>query len=144
MIAIFCFYDIASGKQSRLAFSKEFKHCSLITFDGEHWINWEFDRLGLHIRLLRVIDAGRFIYHLKLIKELTAVVAVWIDNRAYTTWKPLLIRSCNEFARYISGIDIGLTFNPKHLFSKILKYDSIRNYQILHAWRRYGIIRRRQ
>ncbi|MBX4189675.1 hypothetical protein KW791_00035 [Candidatus Parcubacteria bacterium] len=73
---------------------------------------------------------------LKVIKELIAMVTVWIDKRARFPWKPWWVRSCNEFDRYVSGIDVGFTFNPRHLYAKLLKYDKVRNYEILQQWRR--------
>lgn len=136
MIAIYLFYNISNGVQARLAFSNTLRHCNIITYDGSHWVNYELDSYGVHTRVLKVNNAVGLIRGLKMIKELTAMVVVWIDKRARFRWTPWWVRSCNEYNRYIGAIDIGFTFNPRHLFSKLLKYDKIRNYQILELWRR--------
>jgi hypothetical protein len=143
MIAIFLFYSISAGPQAWLAFSKEFRHSTIIIYDGKHWINYEFDKTGFHTRVLNVTDSNRFISRLTLIKELSAIICVSLDTRTNFTWSPFLIRSCNEIDRYISSVEIGLTWNPKQLYFKLLKYDKIRNYEILYAWRRnHGVFRR--
>ncbi len=136
MIAIFLFYNISNGVQAKLAFSKTFRHCNIITFDGSHWINYELDSFGVHTRVLHVKDGVALIRGLKIIKQLVAMVTVWIVNRARFDWKPWWVRSCNEYNRYVGAVDIGFTFNPRHLFSKLLKYDKKRNYEILQLWRR--------
>jgi hypothetical protein len=143
MLAFFLFYNIATGKQARLAFSKDFRHCNIVTFDGAHWINIELDSTGLLTRVLDVNNGNALIRGLKHIKALTAMVVVDVEVRNKTMWKPFWVRSCNELDRYVAGVDVGFTFNPRHLYSKLLKYHGRRNYQIIYAWRRDdGIIRR--
>lgn len=145
MIAYFLFYDYSTGKQAKLAFSKEFRHCNIITYDGEAWVNVEFDSTGLLTKVLDVPSGNALIRGLKSIKMLTAMIVVDIGERKKVLWKPLWGRSCNELDRYVSGVDIGLTFNPIHLYRKLLRYDGKRNYEILYAWRRHdGTIRRRR
>jgi hypothetical protein len=136
MIAIFLFYNQSNGVQARLAFSKTFKHCNIITYDGDYWVNYELDSYGVHTRVLEVKEGVALIRGLKIIKELVAMVVVWIDKRARFGWKPWWVRSCNEYNRYVGAVDIGFTFNPRHLFSKLLKYDKKRNFEILQLWRR--------
>ena len=63
------------------------------------------------------------------------MIVIDIEEKAEIAWKPFIVRSCNEIDRYISGVDVGFTFNPKHLYNKLLKYDDS-NYQILYEWRR--------
>lgn len=60
MIAIFLFYNVATGVQARLAFSDEFRHCNVVTFDGSHWINVEFDREGIKTRVIDVPSSTIF------------------------------------------------------------------------------------
>lgn len=144
-ITIFIFYDIANGIQAKLAFSKEFKHCNTITFDGRDWIMFEFDRTGFVMRRINCISGHKLIKSLRIVKGVTAIVTVQVGIRSQAIWKPWLIRSCNEFARYAAGVDIGWTFNPYSLFKKLIKYNGTTNYKILSAWRRQdGISRRRQ
>lgn len=54
-----------------------------------------------------------------------------IDRPTSREWFPLTVQSCNEFARFLTGVDIGFTINPLHLYKKLLKYDRKRNYHIL-------------
>lgn len=141
MIAYFLFYKVSSGVQAKLAFSSEFKHCNIVTFDGKYWIATEFDSTGIITRVIDVDNSESFMRGLKHIDSLVALVVVDITERKRHAWFPWWVRSCNELDRYISGVDIGFTFNPIHLFKKLLKYGGKRNYEILYAWRRsYGIL----
>ncbi len=144
LIAIFIFYDYSTGKQAKLALSKEFKHCNVITFDGKDWIMIDFDQTGLLTRRIRCNSGEKLIKTLKIIKEVTAVISVSINSRHKIKWKPWWVRSCNEICRYATGINIGFTFNPVNLYTKLIQYRSKRNYEILSVWRRKnGIIRRK-
>lgn len=146
MIAIFIFYDIATGVQAKLAFSKEFRHSNIITYDGSDWIMLDFDRTGLLTRKIECRDGAQLIRNLPVIKDVSAIISVDVQDRVKTRWKPFWVRSCNEICRYASGVDIGFTFNPVHLYSKLLKYNGRRNYTLLSAWRRteHGTVRREQ
>jgi hypothetical protein len=142
LIAVFIFYQIATGVQARLAFSKEFKHCNIITFDGSDWIMLDFDRTGLLTRKIKCPDGESLVRNLHVVQDVTAVISISIKDRKKTPWFPWWVRSCNEVCRYASGVDIGFTFNPTHLYWKLLKYKDRRNYEVLHAWRRkHGVIR---
>ncbi len=136
MIAYFLFYNEANGPQAWMGFSKEFSHCNIITFDGAHWVNFEMDKFGIHSRVLDVSSARGLIRGLKTIKGLTAMVCVEVGEPKAIRWKPWWVRSCNELGRYLSSVDVGFTFNPRHLYHKLLKYNGRRNYEILYAWRR--------
>lgn len=141
MIAIFAFYEVANGVQSFLSFSRIFQHCNVITFDGDIWLNVDFDRFGIHTRRLKVKSGARLCNALKSMPILTALVVVDIAEPVGICWKPWWVRSCNELCRYLTGVDIGFTFNPAHLYKKLLKYDQS-NYTVLNAWRRdYGDVR---
>lgn len=135
MICIFCFYNVSSGVQAKLAFSKEFRHCHVITFDGQVWLVHEFDLYGIHSRKIQVFSSSALLKGMKQIDSLIAMVAVQVGDRTQFRWKPYLVRSCNELDRYISGVDVGFTFNPKHLYNKLLKHNGT-NYEILYQWRR--------
>ena len=135
MICFFCFYNVSSGVQAKLAFSKVFKHCNIITFDGDTWLVHEFDLTGIHAKRVKVFSSSSFIRGLKYIDCLRAMIVVDVGEKAPVTWKPYIVRSCNELDRYISGVDTGFTFNPKHLYNKLIKYNGS-NYEILYHWRR--------
>ena len=143
MIAVFIFYSKATGIQASLAFSKEFRHCNIITYDGSDWIMLDFDRTGLLTRKINCVDGAQLVRNLHVIKDITSIITVDIQDRAKIAWKPWWVRSCNEICRYASGVDIGFTFNPVHLYRKLLKYNLKRNYEVISAWRRdHGNIRR--
>lgn len=72
----------------------------------------------------------------------TEVIFLQHIRHVLPTWKPLMIPTCNEFTRLITGVDIGFTFNPIHLFKKLLKYDSIRNYHIVDRGNHYNGLRK--
>lgn len=145
LIAVFIFYKVATGVQARLAFSEEFKHCNIVTFDGRDWIMLDFDRTGILSRTIKCKGGEAFLKTLPVIKDVTAIISVSVKNRFKSAWFPWWVRSCNEICRYASGVDIGFTFNPVHLYRKLLKYRGRRNYEVLYAWRRkHGTIRWRQ
>jgi len=135
MICVFCFYNISSGPQARFAFDKDFKHCNIICYDGSSWIATEFDLTGVLNRRIQVYSGPSLLRGLKYIPSLISIVTVMVEEKKKVCWKPFMVRSCNELDRYISGVDIGFTFNPKHLYNKLLKHEGS-NYQILHLWRR--------
>lgn len=136
MIAIFLFYNEATGKQTRYAFSDEFKHCNIICYDGDIYLLIELSKHGITYRQVKAKDSYSLLRNLKVIKSLSAMITVNIEQPFTMEWRPLWIKSCNELCRYVSGVDIGLTFNPIHLFKKLLKYNLHRNYEVLNAWRR--------
>ena len=133
LIAIFCFYNISTGIQAKLSFSNTFKHCNIITYDGVVWLATEFDDTGIHTQTINARTGAALLRGMKTIQSLTAMICVSIGQRTSIKWKPYFVRSCNELDRYISGIDVGFTFNPKHLYNKLIKYDHT-NYDILYRW----------
>lgn len=140
LIAIFIFYNIAAGKQARLSFHAQFKHCNIVTYDGADWIMIDFDRTGILTRRIKCKDGQALIRSLPKIKDVSAIISISVNDRVKISWKPLWIRSCNEICRYASGADIGLTWNPAHLWKKLIQYRHSRNYQLLTHWRRrHGI-----
>lgn len=143
LIAVFIFYDKANGVQSSLSFSETFKHCNIITYDGKDWVMLDFDRTGFLTRTIHCKDGEQLVRNLHIIKEISAIVSVDVKERVKIAWKPFMVRSCNEICRYTAGIDIGFTFNPIHLYSKLLKYRHTSNYEVISAWRRKNGIPRR-
>lgn len=142
MICIFLFYNVATGKQTRLNFNKEFKHCNVICFDGDCWLLSELSGEGITHRRIKTENSKQLLRNIKVIESLIGIVGTWIEPRFKTKWKPLWVRSCNEYCRYVSGIDVGFTYNPIHLYEKIFKYNENKNFKILYHWRRAnGIVR---
>jgi hypothetical protein len=136
MIATFVFYNKASGPQACLGFSREFKHCNVLTYDGDHTVMIEFVKQGIMPRVYKTNDIIDICKRMRMLKSVSAIVTVHIDGRPVTAWTPLWIKSCNELNRYVSGVDVGMTFNPKHLYKKLLKYDGSSNFKIDYHWRR--------
>lgn len=136
LIAIFIFWKISAGIQSLLSFSKEFKHCNSIIFNGKDWIMIDMDSKGFLMRKINFTDGSKLIDSLKKIETVTSVVSVEVQGRHKVMWKPYYIRSCNEVCRYASGVKLGLTFNPRHFYNRLLRFDKRTNYEILSAWRR--------
>lgn len=136
LIAIYLFYNIANGKQAKLAFSKKFRHCNTIVFDGKYYILVEFDQKGIQLRVIKATSLVSLLRGLKIMVELKAIVCAEVYDRKKTLWKPWWVRSCNELSRYVTGVDVGFSFNPAHLYNLLIRYDNKRNFKILEAWRR--------
>lgn len=137
MIAIFLFYNKALGKQTKWNFNKEFLHCHVACCnDGVNFILFELTSNGIDHHIAPTTKATTFIRNVKRMEHLIGIVAVSVNEPPKMKWRPLWIRSCNELSRYVAGVDIGLTWNPIHLYNKLLQYDGKRNYEVLHHWRR--------
>ena|SRR5579862_514877 len=134
--AVFVFYNKSHGKQSRLSFSKDLKHCNVIINEGKYWLMLMFERTGLHMRKIEGSDIQSLTRNLPKLQHVSALISVKIEQRKKFMWSPWWARSCNEVCRYGAGIDIGFTFNPTHLYHKLLKYKRRRNYDIISHWRR--------
>lgn len=136
MIAVFLFYNHGMGKLNRFSFSKDFKHCNVITYQGSTWNQVTWSPYGIHIRPVKVTSIDSFFRSLRAIRTLTACVVVEIIKPHVFAFSPFGVHSCNELSRYTAGVNIGYTFNPRGLYKKLLKYDKIRNYTVLKDWRR--------
>ncbi len=138
MLAIFLFYDQTRNPFANIfTFSKTHKHVDVFTFDGSRWLLFRYAKDGITY-LFSAFDDGRdIIEHLKKISSISAIVCTNITTRYNQfAWFPFWTKSCNEFARLITGIDVGFTLNPRHLYNKLLKYDGKSNYLIISSWSR--------
>lgn len=136
MIAVFLFYKQGIGKYTRLSFSKELVHCALLCYQGDQCILFEIAPFGFIYRILKTTDLNKSLHALKKLPLLSAFIAVLIKKPKKVKEFFLKGYTCNEVCRYFSGIDIGWTFNPKHLYKKLLKYKHKTNYELLAHWRR--------
>lgn len=143
-LATFVFYSKAQGAQACLGFSKDLKHCNVILSDGEDWHIVDFDRTGILIKRLHMENGAAFIQRLTMLKDVSAIISVQVGKRQPVTWFPWWSRACNEVCRYAAGVGIGFSFNPRHLYSKLLKYQDSANYELLSHWRRQDGISGRQ
>lgn len=136
MISIFLFYNSSNGVLARMPINEDFKHVSIVTFDGDVPFYLTLNQFGLAVNRLKVRDLGRFLTKMRGQPTVTAYLACDCDVRVVRPWRPFFIQTCNEVCRVVSGLDIGVTLTPAHLFKKVLKWDGKRNFQILSAWRR--------
>lgn len=117
-------------------FSKHFKHVDIYLYDGKYWIGFRMGSDGVTYAVSGFTSGMDLINKALKIPEAEALIAVDIFHRAYFGWQGITIPMCNELARALSGLDIGFTWNPGHLYRKLLKYDGERNYEIFYQWRR--------
>lgn len=136
MIAIFLFYNQAQGKQTKWILDKEFLHCNVMLNKGDGYISLEMRTNGIDHHLVPARKPMTIIRNVQRLQSVIAVICVWKKESPKVKWRPLGIRSCNEFCRFATGVDCGFTFNPVHLYKKLLKYDRKRNYEVLYTWRR--------
>jgi hypothetical protein len=136
LIALFLFYNKATGKQDNYAASKYFRHVDVYTHTGDYWVVHRFGNHGIEYFISKFTNGADVLAHTVTIPAIVRVVAVDIETRATFRWVPLWGRTCNELARYLTGVNIGVTYSPRHLYSKLLRYDHRRNYTILTVWRR--------
>ena len=136
MIAAFLFYNQGIGKYGRFSFSEELVHCALLCYEGDQCILFEIAPSGFAYRILRSNDVNKNLEAIKKLPALSAFIAVIIKKKKKVKEWPFKWYTCNEVCRYFSGVDIGWTFNPKHLFKKLIKFKDKRNYELLACWRR--------
>ena len=138
MIAVFFFYNECDTSFHRiLSFSKHFKHVNLLMYDGDMSYFIQSGKHGLDIKAYNCDDIVSTINNFRLHKNCSAVVSTSISQRRNISNFPFGGIVCNEVCRYVSGIDIGLTLNPKHLYNKLLsKNKSNKNFDILYTWRK--------
>lgn len=136
MIAFFLFYNKARGIQRAFSFGSIYQHCDVICYDGKTWLLFQFSSKGIEFQSIRVTTVSRMLEHLPLIPELVSIIGVDVDRENCFPWRPFWVRSCNELCRYLTGVEIGFTLNPRHLFKKLVKYNGKRNFQVIYAWRR--------
>lgn len=134
------FYNVGIGKPSRMTFNEDFKHCDIITYDGDLLLRLTWNHLGIESRRIKVTNLSRFIRALRSDRRLSALIVCDSSVRVASPWLPLRVQSCNEFCRFVSGLDIGFTWSPAHLFKKVLRYAGKRNFDVLCAWRRSNYV----
>ncbi len=136
MIAVFLFYNHGIGKYNRFTFSKQLVHCSLLCYQGDQCILFEIAPFGFIYRILKSNDVNKNLNAIKKLPLLSAFIAVFIKGPKKINEFPLKWYTCSEVCRHFSGVDVGWTFNPKHLYQKLLKYKDKTNYELLAHWRR--------
>ena len=135
MIVFFIFSNSGQGLQRKFTFSDEFVHVNVITFDGETWIFHEYGSRGFECRVLRVKDSATLFRNLKRIDHITSIITLNVQREKCYKFRFLMPQACNNIMTQISGINIGYTINPAHLYKKLLK-NKPTNFEILSTWRR--------
>lgn len=136
MIAVFLFYNQGIGKYRWFSFNQKFIHCALLCYQGDQCILFEIARTGFIYRFMKLNSVNKNIDVIKKLPMLSAYIAVFIRKAKKINEWPFKWHTCNEVCPFFSGINIGWTFNPKHLYQKLLKYKDKSNYELLAHWRR--------
>lgn len=133
MLAIFLFYNTGYGMQ-KIFTTKGLCHCNVICYDGSQYTLFATDWHGIHYRSISATNTLKLLHKLQAIPSLEGLLCAHVHEPHQLAWSPLALRSCNELCRYVTGVHVGVTFNPTHLAKKLLKYDNKRNYEIIHQW----------
>lgn len=137
MIAIFIFYDKAFGLKQMLSFSKDLKHCDVVTYDGKDFIMTYSYHGGVRSKKIYSKNSDQLIKTLKKsMPNISAIVSVEIDIDENKMFSPIFINSCNEIARIHGEVKVGMSFNPAHLYYLLHKKDGERNFVIRNTWRK--------
>ena len=132
MLAIFAFTNEDKGTILSRTCKKNFKGVQLLIFQGRqgNWLLFRFNKHG--ITLKTIYENNRILSNVwDKAPWIKSFLVAHIDCPVSHNWKPFIVQSCNEVCRYLSGVDIGFTINPFHLYKKLLKYDGRRNYTLL-------------
>ena len=133
----FMFYDKSFGPHKGLSFCKDIRHCSVIASDGTNYILTHLNSEGINSKKLNFKNIESFVKKMQSsVPSLTAVIIVDMDGRRKKLWSPIIINSCNEVSRLVSGIGVGPTLNANHFHYTITRLDGERNYKITYSWRR--------
>ena len=138
MLAIFIFYNQAQGIQSHFTLSRHFKHVDVFLHLTMSWVVVRLDKQGIRFRLSNFKDGRDIVDNAVKLNTVSRIVAVKIGKRAKYPWRPFRFNTCNELARLVSGLDIGFTYHPRHLYRKLLYYSHRKNFEILNMWGRHG------
>jgi len=137
LIAVFLFYDKTHGIFERISFSKDYKHCNILTFDGIGFVLSSLDKTGVTSKSMKINNLTSFLRRVPgLMPSLSAIIVTYVQERKPKRWMPLSLNTCNEVARDISGLDIPFSFNVENLYKKIILWDQKSNYIIDYKWSR--------
>jgi hypothetical protein len=137
MLVLFVFHNKTTHSiLNFMAFSRRFKHVDLYTYDGKQWIGFRFGTDGMTYAFTGHSCLTDLAEQAKQLKETEALVALEVEKGCKFPWRPLSVPICNEFARFIAKIDVGFTWNPRHLYNKLIKYDQLTNFEVFYSWRR--------
>jgi len=139
-LAIILFHNKSNIFWTR--FLRDYKHVSCVCFDDYNWINfdcaWPLSRINYAI--LKPIPIEELLNGFRQNPTISSYVCMDIDDAVYIRrWYGLMINSCVEFVKRITGINVGFTLTPKGLLKKIICNHAKNNYRIINLWERnYG------
>lgn len=138
MIAIFLFFNKGLGKFVKFIRDKDFLHAAVICYQGDVPILMEASESGISYRVVKTPDMASLMEKIILMPSLTHYVAVKINKEILITEFPFKYFTCNEVCRFVSGVDIGMTLSPKHLFQKLVNFKNNKNYFLMNVWSKNG------
>jgi hypothetical protein len=138
VIAIFLFFNKGLGKFVNFIRDKDFLHAAVICYQGDVPVLMEASESGISYRVVKTSDMTNLMEKIILMPSLTNYVAVKINKGIFITEFPFKYFTCNEVCRFVSGVDIGLTLSPKHLFQKLVDFKNHKNYFLMNVWSRNG------
>lgn len=134
----FLFFENSIGKFSSFL-SKNYKHCVLLVHHpktyslGVYGLNVD----GIKAQISVIDDFKKYIDKIPIhLPELKSYILIRVDGTRPAIKQTLfMFYTCNEIIRLISGINIGFTITPKHLYNKII-CNKTPNYTIIDTWHR--------
>lgn len=126
------FFDKSSFCWSR--FLKGFKHCALLVFDGQTVLFYGMHTDKILMRTNICNDFDQYINYLLNIKSLVSYVILEV-HKPKSINGFIKVLTCNELIRMSTGINVGFTLTPNHLYKKICLNVSP-NYTIIRLWNR--------
>lgn len=129
------FFDKSSVYWSK--FLKRFKHCALLVFDELQntvlFYGLQTNKIIMRTSVCNSFD--QYIEHLLNIKSLVCYLILEVHKPSNKNHKLVTILTCNELVRISTGINVGFTLTPNHLYKKICLNISP-NYTIIQLWNR--------
>lgn len=132
--ALFIFYNKARGKQAILS-ARDKKHVDLIVKLNDKITIFQYSGRGIEHQYSKATDMMLIMKKLLKLENVSHLILVKINKKCRRkNWFPIQLNSCNEVCRKISSVDIGWTFNPSHLYHKILMKRDKSNYSVVENW----------
>jgi len=136
MRVVLVFYNHGDSWVSNWLLHEDYKHVDCFIEVGKRWFVLRLTHSGIAVRRSRYFSAGSLFNAAKKLSTVTCIIEIESYYVLRETFFVPRILTCNELARYLSKVDVGLTLTPYHFYKKLLKYDHMRNYEIITHWRR--------
>lgn len=136
MQSVIFFSNVCEGTPGVFVTNSPMKHCEIFTYHGDLWVHFKTGKHGIEYQIYKNSDLQYIVNMLQKIDKVQAILHIEQRYSASFNWLPYVSSNCNEFVRFIGGLDIGYTRTPYHLFKKLVKYDGTTNYRIRMKWER--------